>query len=150
MDSTILAVRAVTATFGRKLLWPVLIVLVAVYLIVFGLSWWLAAAVHPLWWLLVIMLTPLFCVLGLVWTLCLVLLRRIHPPLNPHQKKLTHEIVDHIAHIAEELGTPRFIILGRILRDAIFGTSLKGSYIGQMTREPGEAHRKFEELRRSL
>lgn len=150
MDSTILAVRAITAVFGHKLLWPVLIVLVAVYMIIFGLSWWLASAVHPLWWLLVVMLTPLFFVLSIVWVLCFALLRRIHPPLNARQKKLTTEIVDHIAHIAEELGTPRFIILGRILRDAVFGSSLGGSYIGQMTREPGEAHRKFEELRRSF
>lgn len=150
MDSTILAVRAITATFGRRLLWPVLIVLVAVYLIFFGLSWWLAAVVHPLWWLLVIMLTPLFFVLTLAWTFCFVLLRRIHPPLNARQKQLSNEIVDHISHIAEQVGTPRFLILGRILRDAVFGSSLKGSYIGQMTREPGEAHRKFEELRRSL
>ena len=150
MDATILAIRAITATLGRRLLWPVLIVLVAVYLIFFGLSWWLAAVVHPSWWLLVIMLTPLFFVLSLVWTLCFVLLRRIHPPLTARQKQLTHEIVGHITHIAEEVGTPRFIILGRILRDAVFGSTLKGSYIGQMTREPGEAHRKFEELRRSL
>lgn len=150
MDSTVLTVRAITAVFGRRLLWPVLIVLLAVYGIVFGLSWWLAAVVHPLWWLLVVMLTPICIVAGALWIVCFLLLRRIHPPLTTHQKRLTNELVDHVAHIAEELGTPRFIILGRVLRDAVFGSSLRNSYIGQMTREPGEAHRKFEALRRSF
>lgn len=150
MDTTILAVRAVTATFGRRLLWPTLIVWVAVYLITFGLSWWLAAVLHPLWWLFVLMLTPLFVAGLALWGISYGLLARIHPKLDRTQQRLTKEIVDHVSHIAEEMGTPRFIILGRIVRDVVFGTSVRGSYIGELTAEPGEAKRKFDELRKSL
>lgn len=150
MDSTILAIRAVTATFGRRLLWPTLIVVVALYTIVFGLSWWLAATFHPLWWLLVLMVTPIFVVSLALWGLCYLILARVHPSLNQKQRQLTKEIVGHISHIAEEMGTPKFIILGRIVRDVVFGTSIRGSYIGELTAEPGEAKRKFDELRASL
>lgn len=150
MDSTVLSIRAITAVFGRRLLWPVLILLIASYAIIFGLSWWLAIAIHPLWWLFVVMLTPIYLVAAILWTICFVILSRIRPPLTARQTQLTNEIVDHISHIAEELGTPRFLILGRVLRDAVFGTSLRSSYIGQLTKEPGQVHRKFEELRKSL
>ncbi|MBH1980690.1 hypothetical protein I8H83_05530 [Candidatus Saccharibacteria bacterium] len=150
MDSTVLAVRAITASYGRQLLWPTLIVLVALYIIIFGLSWWLAAVFHPLWWLLVLMLTPLFIVGCLAWGLCFFLISRIHPKLNKTQTKLTREIVGHITHIAEQVGTPKFIILGRIVRDVVFGTNLRTSYIGEITHEPGDAKRKFDELRKSL
>lgn len=150
MDATILSIRAITAIFGRRLLWPVLVLLIAVYAIIFGISWWLATAIHPLWWLFVIMATPIFLVGSILWAICFALLSRIHPSLNPRQTKLSSEIVDHIAHIAEEVGTPRFIILGRVLRDAVFGTSLRSSYIGQLTKEPGQVRTKFEELRKSF
>lgn len=150
MDSTILALRAVTATFGRQLLWPTFVIAVAIYTIIFGLSWWLATTVHPLWWLFVLMLTPIFVVGLALWGISYFILARIHPKLNQAQRRLTKEIVGHVAHIAEEMGTPKFIILGRIVRDVVFGTSVRGSYIGELTAEPGEAKRKFDELRKSL
>ena len=150
MDSTILAIRAITAIFGRQLLWPVLIIGGALYLLLFGLSWWLAAVLHPLWWLLVLMLTPLFVIGLLLWGFCFFILSRIHPRLSTKQKTLTKEIVGHISHIAEEIGTPKFIILGRIIKDVVFGNSLRGSYVGELTADSGQAKRKFEELRKSF
>lgn len=91
-----------------------------------------------------------FIVGCLAWGLCFFLISRIHPKLNKTQTKLTREIVGHITHIAEQVGTPKFIILGRIVRDVVFGTNLRTSYIGEITHEPGDAKRKFDELRKSL
>lgn len=150
MDSTVLAIRAITAFYARQLLWPAIYVWVGVYAIIFGFSYWLAESFHPLWWLLVLMLTPIFLVGIALWVACFVLVSRLHPKLTSHQKKLTREIVAHISHIAEQVGTPKFIILGRIVKDVVFGSSLRSSYIGELTAEPGEAKRKFDELRKSL
>lgn len=150
MDSTILAIRAITAHYGRTLLWPVLIIGVIFYICVFGLSWLLAVQLSAWWWLLVILLTPISIVCLFLWILCFAIIRRIHPKLDKKQRQLVREISGHAAHIAAEMGTPKFIILGRIVRDVVFGTNIRGSYIGELTAEPGEAKRKFDELRRSL
>ncbi len=150
MDSTVLAVRAITASYGRQLLWPALIIIIAIYIVIFGASWWLAAVLHPLWWLLALLFTPLFIVACLAWGLCYFLISRIHPKLNRAQTKLTREVVEHISHIAEQVGTPKLIILGRVVRDVVFGTSLKSSYVGELTKEPGVTKHKFEKLRKSF
>lgn len=150
MDSTVLAVRAITAVYGRQLLWPAIIVWLAAFAVVFGLSWWLATAFHVLWWLLALMLTPLFIVGIGVWSLCFVIISRLHPPLSKDQRALTKEIVSHVTTIAGELGTPKFIILARIVKDVMFGNTLKGSYIGSMANESVETKRKFNELRQSF
>lgn len=150
MDSTVLAVRAVTAVYGRQLLWPAIIVWLAAFAVVFGLSWWLATAFHTLWWLLALMLTPLFIVGIGVWSLCFVIISRLHPPLSKDQRALTKAIVGHVTTIANELGTPKFIILARIVKDVMFGNTLKGSYIGSMANESVETKRKFNELRQSF
>lgn len=150
MDSTLLAIRAITAHYGRQLLWPVLWIGLGIYALVFGLTWWLAYNLSSWWWLIELFATPLFMIGLLLWSACFVIIRRIHPKLNKDQRKLVREIVGHATHIAAEMGTPKFIILGRIVRDVVFGTSVRGSYIGELTAEPGEAKRKFDELRRSL
>lgn len=150
MDSTILAMRAVTAVYAKQLLWPALYTVVAVYAVIFALSYWLASTFHPLWWLLALMLTPIFLAACVVWAIAFALTSRIHPKLTRTQKTLTRDIVSHVSHIAEQLGTPKFIILSRIVRDVVFGSTIRGSYLGELTHEPGEAKRKFEELRRSL
>ena len=150
MDSTILAARAVTATYAKQLLWPALYLWVGLYAVIFALSYWLAATFHPLWWLLVLMLTPIFIVGAALWGFCFAVATRIHPKLDAHQRRLTREIVAHVSSITEQLGTPKFMILGRIIRDVVFGTSLRSSYLGELTAEPGEAKRKFDELRKSF
>lgn len=150
MDSTLLAVRAITAYYGRQLLWPVLWIGVAVYAAILCGTWWLANSFGTWWWLIEMFVTPMFFVGVLLWVACLVIIRRIHPKLNKDQRQLVREVVGHASHIATEMGTPKFVILGRIVRDVVFGTSIRGSYIGELTAEPGEAKRKFDELRRSL
>lgn len=150
MDSTLLAIRAITAHYGRQLLWPILWAGTTAYVVLFAVIWWLAAQVSSWWWILELILTPMFIAGLALWALCFVIIRRIHPRINKQQQKLVREIVAHAAHIAGEMGTPKFIILGRIVRDVVFGSSVRGSYIGELTAEPGEAKRKFDELRRSL
>lgn len=150
MDSTVLAVRAITATYGRQLLWPALVVWIGVFAIIVGLSWWLATTVDTLWWLIAILLTPLFLVGIGVWSLCFVIISRLHPKLTKEQRALTKEIVANITTLATELGTPKFIILAHIVKDVLFGSSLRGSYIGSMASESTETKRKFDALRRSF
>lgn len=150
MDSTVLAVRAITTLYGRQLLWPALVVWLSAFAIVIGLSWWLAAAVDTLWWLMAILLTPLFLVGIGIWLLCFVIISRLHPKLDKEQRRLTKDIVAGITTLAVELGTPKFMILAHIVKDVMFGSSLRGSYIGSMASESADTKRKFDELRKSF
>lgn len=150
MDTTVLAVRAITAVYGRQLLWPALIVWLAAYAIIVGISWWLATAFDTLWWLFAILLAPLFLVGIGIWSLCFVIISRLHPKLTKEQRTLTKDIVASITSLASELGTPKFIILARIVKDVMFGNTLRGSYIGGVASESSEVKHKFDELRKSF
>ena len=150
MDSTVLAVRAITAVYGRQLLWPALVVWLAVFAVIVGLSWWLATAVDPLWWLMAVLLAPLFLVGVGIWSLCFVIISRLHPKLSKEQRQLTKDIVAGITTLAGELGTPKFMILAHIVKDVMFGSSLRGSYIGSVTSESADTKHRFDELRKSF
>lgn len=150
MDTTILTVRAVAATFVLALLKPLLFIVGGVYVVIFGLSWWLASAVHTLWWLLAIMATPLCAVLLIALGVSFLLARRLRPQMNRTQQQLAGKITAQISGIAEQMGTPRIIIFARVVRDIVVRSNIRDSYIGELAQEPGELRRNFLKLRDSF
>lgn len=150
MDTTILATRAVASTTIFSLLWPILAVVIGVYCVLFGLSWWLASAFHPLWWVVVVLVTPLFlaCLIG--WGISFFISSKLRPTMSASQKALSRKIADQISGIAEKVGTPKVFILMRVVYDMASRTSVKESYIGSLAKEPGELRRNFTELRDSF
>lgn len=147
MDSTILAIRAITSLYVKRLLLPILVIGFGVYVAVIGIIWWIAASVSNWWWLLAIVPTLVVLVGLAIWTVVRVLVGRISPPMNKRQTTAAKKFIKRIDGAAEHIGTPKFIIIYRVIKDVLFRPTNGKTYIGEIANEPGEARREFDELR---
>lgn len=150
MNSTILAIRAITTVYAQTILKPLLFIGIGVYAALFALIAWIAYVASAWWWLLVIIPTIIFIVALLLWSILFLLSKRLAPRMNREQKKIARKFVNHTAVAAEHLGTPRFILVFRILRDLVFPPVSNQSFLGEVSSLPGEVQRDFEALRRSF
>ena len=147
MESTILAIRAVTSVYARGLLWPILWVSIAVYVLIMGLIGWVAYAVSNWWWLMGIGPTLLFIVALVAWVTVYLLAKRLSPPLNRRQRVATKKFVNHLGRVAEHMALPRFVIIFRIIKDVLTRPTSGRTFIGEIAQEPGEMRRDFDDLR---
>lgn len=115
MKPTFLAVRAVGAEFGRRLWLSVLIValIISVVLVVGTL---LLTQLSSWWWLLGIPVVGWICVAGGVLTLLWLTLRRVTPPMTSPERKQVSQFADKLQFVADFQGTPKFIVLFRLMR----------------------------------
>lgn len=148
MSSTVLAARAVTAEYAKQLLRPILWIGIATYALVMLIVGWIAYAASPWWILLGFVPTTLFCVGLAVWIGVRVTAERIEPNMSSTQKKATKKVVRQLNTTAEQFGTPRFILLFRIIQDVVFPPKTRQTLIGELASTPGDLHRSFEDLRK--
>lgn len=148
MESTILAIRAISSFYARGLLWPFLWIGIGVYVITLLFIGWIAYMASDWWWLLAIVPTLLMLIGGAIWTVIYLLVRRIAPPMNKRQIKATKKFVGHIGKVAEQASTSSFVILVRIVKDIMTRPQSDRTFIGELVNEPGDIHRDFETLRR--
>ena len=148
MDKTVLAVRAIASEYAKRWLWLPLVVGIGIYAVIIGVIWWVAAIASPWWWLLAIVPTLVFLVALTVWGIARVVTHRIAPPMNKAQRKAARAFVRRIDKVAAHLGTSKFVMLYRIVKDVMVRPASGRTYIGEMTSEPGEMRRAFDELRR--
>ena len=148
MSSIVSAVRAVTAEYAKQILWPLLFIGIGAYAFVMALVIWIAVAVSPWWMLLGTLPTILFCVALAIWIGVRVTASRLSPDMNKEQKAATKKVVKRVGAVAEQIGTPRFILIFRIVRDVVFPPKSKQSLISELAETPGQLHREFEELRK--
>lgn len=147
MDTTVLAIRAITSEYARQLLWPFLWVGVTAYIVIMLLIGWIASVASQWWWLLGIGPTILLVIALLVWLFVYLLAKRWSPILNKRQKSATKKFVKHIGKVAEQMAMPRFVIIFRVLKDATMRPTSGKTFIGEIAQEPGEMRRDFDELR---
>lgn len=148
MSSTVKAVRAVTSEYAKQLLWPILFIGVGAYTAIMLIISWIAYIVSPWWLLLAFVPTVLFCVGLAIWIGVRATASRIAPDMNQRQKAATRKVVKLVGSVAEQLGTPRFVLIFRIIKDVVFPSSSKQTLIGELTETPGQLHRSFDELRK--
>lgn len=148
MSPTILAVRAVTSVYVRQILKFILIVGLAVYAAVMAIVIWLSSDISPWWSLLGIIPTLLILIGGLMWVIVWVLSGRLSPAMNKKQKTATKKVVKDIGQAAEQLGTPRFILLFQVVKDVVFPPKNNRTFIGELADTPGKLKRDFENLRK--
>lgn len=147
MNSTVLAIRAITSTYASQLLWPVLWIGLAAYGVLWALVIWLATAVSPWWLLLEIVPTILFAAGIALWIIARILVGRVAPVMNAKQKSATKKFVQHLNKTAEHLGTPKFVLLYRIVKDAWMRPNSGRTFIGELAQTPGDMKHDFERLR---
>lgn len=150
MNPTVLAVRAITTTYAQTILKPLLFIGIGIYVTVLLLIAWIASVASAWWWLLAVIPTVIFFVALLLWTLAFLLSKRLAPRMDREQRKTARKFVGHIGTAAEHLGTPRFILVFRVLRDLMFPPVNNQSFLGEVSSLPGELRRDFEALRRSF
>lgn len=148
MNTTILAIRAVTSEYAKRLLRPILWIGLAVYIFVMTIVIWISVAVSPWWLLLAFLPTILFCVGLSIWVGVRITASRVAPAMNKEQKTATKKVVDLLSDTAERLGTPRFILIFQVIKDVMSPPKNKRTLIGELTETPGQLHHSFEDLRK--
>jgi hypothetical protein len=147
MNSTVLAIRAITSQYATQLLWPILWIGLGTYALVMTLIIWVSVEVSP-WWLLLAFVPTIVFLVGLaLWVGSWILSKRLAPIMNNAQKKATKKFVSHVGRVAEQLGTPRFILIFRVLKDVMSQPNSGQTFIGELSQTPGDMKRDFEHLR---
>lgn len=148
MNATALVIRAVTAVYAQQLLRPILLIGLGIYAAIVALTIWLGASISW-WWLLILVLPTFVLIVGLViWILAWKLSQRLAPSMNKKQRTATKKFVSMVGRAAEHIGTPKFILIGTIIKDVIFPPQNDRTLIAEIAQTPGEMRREFEKLRK--
>lgn len=91
--------------------------------------------------------TLLFLIVLTLWIIVRIIAVRIAPIMNKTQRKAARAFVDKIDKATEHLGTPKFVVLYRIIKDVVIRPTSGKTYIGEISQEPGEMRRAFDHLR---
>lgn len=124
MKPTFLAVRAIGAEYARRLWWIVLIIVIVVSLIAAALLAW--AVSESAWWLLLaIPVGVLISVAAVVIAVIGLLINYVRPEQSKSTKKKVKNFVGKLKFASEIVGTPKFILLFRIVRSIAAPSSEK-------------------------
>lgn len=146
MKPFVLALRAIGAEFATRLFIPVVSIAAIIMALVAGGIWWLTT-LSQWWWLLFIPVTSLFCILVGVGFVVFSLIRYIRPPQTNTQKKAVKQFVNRLQTIAEVTGTPKFIVLYRVVQS--IAAPSKDAYLFDLI-ENRTLITEFTELQRSF
>lgn len=124
------AIRAISTEFAQRVYVPVVAIAGGVLVVLIGILVWFVT-MSGWWWLLlapVIMLAIIFVFVAVIAGL---ILKYLAPTQTKHQRKLVKSFVDTIQKTSEAIQTPKFIILFRLMKDAI--APGKSGYIRELS-----------------
>lgn len=148
MNSTVSAIRAITSLYAIQLLRPLLWIGIAIYAVVIVIVAWIALETSAWWWLLGVMPTVLFSVALALWIAVRIGAGRLAPKMDKKQKNAAKKVVDQVGRVAEQIGTPKFVLIFQVVKDVLFPPRSGQTLIGELTSIPGQLHRDFEALRK--
>lgn len=130
MQPTILAIRAIGSEFARRMFYPVVITSGIAAVVLIGGAIWLMTL--SAWWgLLLFALVSALCIGIAVATVVFLTIRTVTPAQNPVQKKAVKAFVGKLQLLSETVGTPKFILLFRIVKDV--AAPRADGFIGTLT-----------------
>ena len=115
MQATFLAIRAVGAELARRLWLPVVVIALVVAVALGVLLGWLVS-LDAWWWLLAIPLSIGVSVAAIVLVVTWLLIRYVRPEVSRAQRTQIRAFVDQLQAVQEIAGTPKFLILLRVVR----------------------------------
>jgi hypothetical protein len=115
MNSFALALSAIGSHLAMRLYIPAVIAAGAVVMACVAIGFWLTTT-SEWWWLLFIPITILTCVILGMAMVVLALIRYVRPSQTKTQATAVKQFVDKLQGIADIAGTPKFIILFRVIR----------------------------------
>lgn len=147
MEAFTLTIRSIAAELFSRIFLPGFWSVFAVFLLLFAGTFWLISQ-SAWWWILfaVILLWALIAtaLLAISWSI----IKGITPERTPEQKKKTKLFVDKAQGLAEITGTPKFILVFRIVRDAMHPS--KQGYLSSVAGEGTALQKDFIDLKRSF
>ena len=147
MNSSILALRAISAVTLRRILLPVLCVAGVILLLFYALVLYLTSQVDVWWILLLVILLPLTLVVLLVGTALWLASGKLFPAsYDKRYKKQITAFTDKIMGLVEHSKTPYPIHLFLIGKDIIRGK--ESSHLKGMIGDSGSLKRDFDEIRK--
>lgn len=124
VKATFLAVRAIGSRFGVQLWNQVAIIAGIVLVLVSALLAWLVS-MSAWWWLLAVPCGIVFSVVIAVFVVFRLLLNYVNTAHKPAQKQVTKAFVEKVQFVQEFIGTPKFVILFRVVRSVAAPSSEK-------------------------
>lgn len=144
MGPFVLTLRAVGSQLAMRLYVPAVITAsVVLALLVFGALW--LTTLSEWWWLLFIPITVLFTIVLAVATIIFMLIRYVRPTQTQVQKRAVGQFVDKLQGVTDVIGTPKFIILFRVIRSV--AAPSKDKYLSNLVKNR-ELAGDFRELQR--
>ena len=146
MNSFVLALRAIGTSLAMRLYVPAVIVAAVAIGAIIALGVWLTT-LSGWWWLLFVPITILASVVAGIAFVVFMLIRSVRPPLTTSQKRATTAFVDRLQGIADIAGTPKFVVLFRVVRSV--ASPKKDTYLSDLVSNKQLAS-EFRELQRSF
>ena len=144
MNSFVLALRAIGTQLAMRLYVPAVIAgsIIAVLLIAAAL--WLTT-LGDWWWLLFIPITIAACIAIGIASVALLLIRYVRPDQTKEQQRAVKQFVDKLQGVVDIAGTPKFIILFRVVQS--IAAPSQSSYLSSVVKNR-ELASDFRELQR--
>lgn len=147
MQSNITLIRAIGSEFIIRKYRSLVLVLAIVAVAVLALMIWLIT-LSAWWWLLAAPVISLVIIGVLVALLVRVIIRAASPVLTKQQTKDVKDFVDKLERVADNLQTPAFIILFRVVRDTV--RPRDKTFIQSMAEDSTTLHTDFATLQRKF
>lgn len=144
MQASILALRAIGTNLAMRLYLPAVLMAGVVVALVVALGLWLTS--FSAWWWLLFVPIAIFgsVVIGIAFVVFM-LIRYVRPEQTKTQKQAVKEFVDKLQGVADVAGTPKFIILFRVVRS--IAAPNKNTYLADLAKNKQLAG-DFRELQR--
>lgn len=118
--SVIRLVRAIGAEFLRRFIKPLAVAGAVVLAVLLAVAVWLVVAVNAWWWLLLAPTIALSLLFIIVLVVARIALRLVDSAESTEQKQAVAGYVDRLERVAENLQTPQFVLLYRVVRDVLW------------------------------
>jgi hypothetical protein len=126
----LLAIRAVSAEFARRMYVPLVWSSAILLALLLGVLIWLVT-ISGWWWMALVPVILAALLFALLATLTGIVLTLLRPQQNKAQRLRVTSFVDALQASSETIATPKFIIFFRLLKDIVRPT--KQSYVRELS-----------------
>ena len=116
MNPTISAIRSIGSEFAQRLYTPIAVITAVVGLVLLSGSIFLTT-ISSWWWILVTLLIIAAVIVTIILVAVGLLIRTLRPAQTKEQAVKVRTFVDKIQNLADLTGTPKAVILFRIVKD---------------------------------
>ncbi len=119
MDAYTKASRAVLAAYAKKTLLPFEIAAIVLFILAMLGTAWLIVQISAWWWVLMILVIAYGLIGSIVWLIIHFTIDKLRPEQDSEQKAAVKRFISDVDKIADTMGTTRFGLLLRIIRDVM-------------------------------